>query len=298
MHHEPSDRVRRIGRRLTTFMNDVVHPNEQVYFDQLDAAANRWVSPPVMAEMQQEARAAGLWNLFLPDSALGAGLTNLEYAPLCEIMGRSAIAPRSSTARRPTPATWRCWSATAARRRRHAGSPPLLAAEIRSAYAMTEPDVASSGRHQHPVPHRARRRPLRDQRPQVVDLRGGRHALLTAHPDGQDRSGRRAPPAAVDDPGAEGRAGGHAGPAADGLRLRPRPARALGDHVRQRAGAGREPPARRGPRLRDRAGPARPGAHSPLHAVHRRGGALDRSDGARGRRRGSLSASRWPSRAW
>ena len=93
MHHEPSERVRDLSGRLTAFMHDVVYPNEQVYFDQLDAAGNRWVSPPVMAEMQRQARDAGLWNLFLPDSELGAGLTNLEYAPLCEIMGRSAIAP-------------------------------------------------------------------------------------------------------------------------------------------------------------------------------------------------------------
>ena len=102
-------------------MDEVIYPNERVYTEQLDAAVNRWESPPIMKELKTQARTAGLWNLFLPDSELGAGLTTLEYAPLCEILGRSPIAPERATARRQTPATWRCWCGTAPRRRNGSG---------------------------------------------------------------------------------------------------------------------------------------------------------------------------------
>ena len=79
--------------RLTAFMDEHVYPNEQLYKDQHAALADRWDSPPIMEELKARAKAAGLWNLFLPESEEGAGLTNLEYAPLCEIMGRSYIGP-------------------------------------------------------------------------------------------------------------------------------------------------------------------------------------------------------------
>ena len=88
-----SDRVEALRARLLRFMDDVVYPNERVYHEQHAAQADRWQTPPVMEEMKAAARDAGLWNLFLPESEHGAGLTNLEYAPLCEIMGRSHIAP-------------------------------------------------------------------------------------------------------------------------------------------------------------------------------------------------------------
>ena len=138
-----SPKVEALRERLLAFMATVVYPNERTYFDQVASAANRWESPPVMAEMQTQARAAELWNLFLPDQR-GAGLTNLEYAPLCEIMGRSLVAPEvfncsapdtgnmEVLARYGTPAQQRQWL------------DPLLRGEIRSAYAMTEPQVASS----------------------------------------------------------------------------------------------------------------------------------------------------------
>ena len=138
-----SPKVEALRERLLAFMATVVYPNERTYFDQVASAANRWESPPVMAEMQTQARAAELWNLFLPDQR-GAGLTNLEYAPLCEIMGRSLVAPEvfncsapdtgnmEVLARYGTPAQQRQWL------------DPLLHGQIRSAYAMTEPQVASS----------------------------------------------------------------------------------------------------------------------------------------------------------
>ena len=144
MHQEPSERVRDLSRLLTAFMDDVVYPHEPVYFDQLAAAENRWVSPPVMAEMQRQARDAGLWNLFLPDSDLGAGLSNLEYAPLCEIMGRSAIAPEVFNCSAPDTGNMEVLVRYGTEAQRERWLPPLLEAETRSAYAMTEPDVASS----------------------------------------------------------------------------------------------------------------------------------------------------------
>ena len=93
MSFEPSDKVKRLQQRVQAFMDEHVYPAEAVFERQLNEAPSRWQIPPIMEELKEKARAAGLWNLFLPESELGAGLTNLEYAPLCEIMGRSPIAP-------------------------------------------------------------------------------------------------------------------------------------------------------------------------------------------------------------
>src|SRR5262245_65994268 len=89
--------------QLTDFMNKYIYPNEKTFHDQLSAAADRWQVPPIMEELKAIARERALWNLFLPDSGRGAGLTNLEYAPLCEIMGRSPIAPEVFTSSSPDP---------------------------------------------------------------------------------------------------------------------------------------------------------------------------------------------------
>src|SRR5207249_6919180 len=93
MNFETSDKVKRLQARVQQFMEREVYPAEAVFERQLAEAPSRWQIPPVMEELKAKARAAGLWNLFLPESELGAGLSNLEYAPLCEIMGRSPIAP-------------------------------------------------------------------------------------------------------------------------------------------------------------------------------------------------------------
>ncbi len=137
-------RVSELRERLLEFMDEVVYPHERTYAEQHAAAANRWESPPVMHEMKRQARAAGLWNLFLPESELGGGLTNLEYAPLCEIMGRSPIAPEVFNCAAPDTGNTEVLVryGTDAQKRRWLG--PLLDGAIRSAYAMTEPDVASS----------------------------------------------------------------------------------------------------------------------------------------------------------
>ena len=139
-----SAKVEALRERLLAFMDDVVYPNEQTYADQVASSANRWESPPVMEELTNSARQAGLWNLFLPDSEHGAGLTNLEYAPLCEIMGRSTIAPEVCNCSAPDTGNMEVLVRYGTPTQKQRWLTPLLAGTIRSAYAMTEPDVASS----------------------------------------------------------------------------------------------------------------------------------------------------------
>ena len=130
--------------RLETFMASDVYPAEAVYREQLHGAANRWSQPPVMDELQAKARAAGLWNLFLPESEWGAGLSNRAYAPLCEVMGRSFIAPEVFNCSAPDTGNMEVFARYASRALQDRWLKPLLAAEIRSGFAMTEPGVASS----------------------------------------------------------------------------------------------------------------------------------------------------------
>jgi len=122
MPFEPSARVRELQDRIGEFMQTHVYPNEARYFAQAEQLGP-WSVLPVVEELKPLARAAGLWNLFLPDSQHGAGLSNLDYAPLCEIMGRARCwPPRSSTARHPTPATWKPSSDTAPNKTNATGS--------------------------------------------------------------------------------------------------------------------------------------------------------------------------------
>ena len=93
MEFEYSKKTKMYMEQLQDFMTKYIYPNEKVFHDQLNAAPTRWQIPPIMEELKATARERGLWNLFLPESERGAGLTNLEYAPLCELMGRSHIAP-------------------------------------------------------------------------------------------------------------------------------------------------------------------------------------------------------------
>ncbi|MCL6438343.1 MAG: acyl-CoA dehydrogenase [Rubrobacteraceae bacterium] len=144
MDFEYSQKVRDLRARLEAFMDEHVYPAERVFREQLDAAESRWSIPPVMEELKEKARAEGLWNLFLPDSEYGAGLTNLEYAPLCEIMGRSPIAPEAFNCNAPDTGNMEVLVRYGSEEQKKRWLEPLLAGEIRSCFCMTEPDVASS----------------------------------------------------------------------------------------------------------------------------------------------------------
>ncbi|MEN7342287.1 MAG: acyl-CoA dehydrogenase [Pseudomonadota bacterium] len=144
MNFDYSPKVEALRERLLAFMDAHVYPNEKVYHDYLAASDNRWVVPPIMEELKAKAREAGLWNLFLPESERGAGLTNLEYAPLCEIMGRSPIAPEVFNCAAPDTGNMEVLERYGSEAHKQEWLEPLLAGEIRSAFAMTEPAVASS----------------------------------------------------------------------------------------------------------------------------------------------------------
>ncbi len=137
-----SDKVKHLQRRLHGFMDEYIYPNEQRYDDEIER--NRWSPATVIEELKPEARAAGLWNLFLPDDAHGRGLTNLEYAPLAEIMGRSFIAPEVFNCSAPDTGNMEVLARYGTAEQKEQWLKPLLAGEIRSCFAMTEPAVASS----------------------------------------------------------------------------------------------------------------------------------------------------------
>jgi len=144
MSTEVRPEVAALHERLKSFIHEVVEPGEKVYWQQHAAAPNRWTVPPVMEEMKAEARAAGLWNLFLPESELGAGLTNREYAPLCETMGYSPIAPEVFNCSAPDTGNMEVLVRYGSEKQKKEWLQPLLDGKIRSAFAMTEPAVASS----------------------------------------------------------------------------------------------------------------------------------------------------------
>src|ERR1700719_2285301 len=130
-------------KRLGAFMDEHVYPNEQRFEQQL-GQDNRWAEPPLLQELQSKARALGLWNLFLPDSQRGAGLTNLEYAPLCEMMGRVRWSAEVFNCAAPDTGNMETLERYGTAAQKKQWLEPLLAGAIRSAFAMTEPRVTSS----------------------------------------------------------------------------------------------------------------------------------------------------------
>jgi acyl-CoA dehydrogenase len=145
MNFEYNERTQFTLARIRDFMDKHIHPNEETFHRQLeDFGSDRWQIPPVLDELKAKAREAGLWNLFLPDSQRGGGFTNLEYAPMCEEMGRSGIASEVFNCSAPDTGNMEVLERYGSEEQKKAWLEPLLAGEIRSAFAMTEPEVASS----------------------------------------------------------------------------------------------------------------------------------------------------------
>jgi acyl-CoA dehydrogenase len=146
MGFEVSDRVQDLQDRMTRFMENEVYPNDELYYEQLEACAdNNWAPPALLEPMKEKARAEGLWNLFLPkEHEEGAGLTNLEYAPLCEIMGRSIYAPEFFNCSAPDTGNMEVFAKYGTPEQKEKYLRPLLDGDVRSAFVMTEPGVASS----------------------------------------------------------------------------------------------------------------------------------------------------------
>ncbi|MGB0627102.1 MAG: acyl-CoA dehydrogenase family protein, partial [Alphaproteobacteria bacterium] len=137
-------RCEEMRAELISFMDEFVYPNEETFEEQLDSQETRWQTPQVVDDLKAEAKKRGLWNLFLPDDHHGAGLTNVEYAPLAEEMGRSLLAPEVFNCNAPDTGNMEVLHMYGTPAQQAEWLTPLLDGEIRSAFAMTEPDVASS----------------------------------------------------------------------------------------------------------------------------------------------------------
>ncbi|MGZ4900824.1 MAG: acyl-CoA dehydrogenase family protein [Candidatus Angelobacter sp.] len=142
MNFDYTDKVKSLQERLRAFMDEHIYPNEKRFYQEIEN--DRWAPTRVIEELKPKARAAGLWNLFLPDDESGAGLTNLEYAPLCELMGRSILAPEVFNCSAPDTGNMEVLARYGTAEQKERWLKPLLAGQIRSCFAMTEPAVASS----------------------------------------------------------------------------------------------------------------------------------------------------------
>ena len=144
MDFNHSDKVLDLMEQLNAFMDEHVYPNEEAYTDHFKNTDNKWVSPPLMQELKNKAKDAGLWNLFLPESERGAGLSNLEYAPLAEIMGRVFFASEVFNCNAPDTGNMEVLDRYGSEQQKDQWLKPLLNGDIRSCFSMTEPKVASS----------------------------------------------------------------------------------------------------------------------------------------------------------
>jgi acyl-CoA dehydrogenase len=141
MDFEYSQKTKDLMARLNAFMDKEIYPNEKRFLAEV-AEGDRWQPTKVIEEMKAKAKEAGLWNLFLPESERGSGLSNLEYAPLCEIMGRVIWAPEVFNCSAPDTGNMEVLERYGSPEHKEKWLKPLLNGEIRSAFAMTEPDVA------------------------------------------------------------------------------------------------------------------------------------------------------------
>ena len=144
MDFEHSPRSKELQARLLEFVEEHVYPNESIYAEQMMSQEDVHVMPPVMEQLKKEARSRGLWNLFLPDETYGAGLSNLDYAPLAEIMGRSPLASEATNCAAPDTGNMEILLEFGTEEQKKEWLEPLLEGEIRSCFGMTEPEVASS----------------------------------------------------------------------------------------------------------------------------------------------------------
>jgi acyl-CoA dehydrogenase len=144
MLFELSDRARMIEEQLQRFMDEQVYPNERSYHEQVEASGDPHCEPPIMKELRAKAKGLGLWNLFLPDPEFGPGLTNLEYTPLCEIMGRSPIAPRVFNCQAPDTGNAEILAEFGTPEQKERFLKPLLEGDVRSCFSMTEPEVSGA----------------------------------------------------------------------------------------------------------------------------------------------------------
>ncbi|MEL0012534.1 MAG: acyl-CoA dehydrogenase family protein, partial [Alphaproteobacteria bacterium] len=144
MDFELSKRCQKMRAELLSFMDEFVYPNEETFEQQLNTQGTRWQTPQIVDDLKAEAKKRGLWNLFLPDDHHGAGLTNVEYAPLCEIMGRVDWAPEVFNCNAPDTGNMEVLHMYGTPEQQAKWLEPLLNGNIRSAFAMTEPEVASS----------------------------------------------------------------------------------------------------------------------------------------------------------
>ncbi|MCM3491618.1 acyl-CoA dehydrogenase family protein [Alkalihalophilus marmarensis] len=144
MLKELSSYATQLREELLVFMDEHIYPNESVFEDQLNEQGNRWAIPPIVEELKQKAKQQGLWNLFLPDKVHGSGLSNYEYSFLCEIMGRSLMAPEIFNCNAPDTGNMEVLVKYGTEEQKKQWLEPLLEGKIRSVFSMTEPDVASS----------------------------------------------------------------------------------------------------------------------------------------------------------
>ncbi len=144
MDFELTDKAKQVQEQLLRFMDEHVYPNERLHAEQVEASGDPHHEPAILKELRGKAKALGLWNLFLPDAEYGAGLTNLEYTPLCEIMGRSPIAPRVFNCAAPDTGNMEILAEFGTPEQKKRWLQPMLEGEIRSCFSMTEPEVSGA----------------------------------------------------------------------------------------------------------------------------------------------------------